>query len=1211
VLACAFVGLQPYAEEHREYFFGRDRERRIIAANLFAASLSVLYGASGVGKSSILQAGVAADLRRAPRTAVIYFNEWHDDSFLQRLKRQCLDAAGLASRQTETVDPALPLDELLAALQERFRGNILILLDQFEEYFLYHPEEETKHTFDAELARTVNRDDLQVSVLIALRDDWLARLDRFRARIPNLLGNTIRLAHLDTASAEEAIRRPLAVWNDRHPGAGAGIEDPLVEAIIRDVRTGRVSLSESAGLGEARGRGERDEIETAFLQLVLTKLWDAERQAGASVLRLATYERLGGASRIVQAHLNDLLDRLTEDERESCARMFPYLVTPTGSKIAHETGDLVAFAERPREETLSLLGTLSGQRVLRRIVQPERYEIFHDVLAPAILDWRARYVQTKEQAQRRAEERLHAEARSARKLRVLVWIASAFALLALGAAWYAQYLRMSGTVVAEEARKARATAAYLEIQQARNQAAFAALQQRLAEQGRRKAEEQSRIVSSLKDEAEKQAVLAKTNEHVAVVRLVLAAALRSKDSEDPREKRMGILLALGALRASSEATRLEAEDALRQTVPVQAQLPLPLHSKPVQQIVFSPDGRTLATTDGAQIKLWDIPERREILSVESPRTELLFSPDGRYFAAGGPDGVSVRELSGEPRLLLDEKMTPKGGPYRSPLLSGAAIAFRTRGDEIALAHSVPNAETWTLKVWKTATRRLIVDRTDLPGDVLRFAFSDDGNRLATFFLHEDKISVWDVARAQEIWKVEASAVPAVPDEIALNADGTLVAAAAMSGVFIWSVSPSEPASAPLVRVLPPRPATSLSFSPDGKLLTRSEGKDLSEKEDLLWEIPSGKLVRTVGTAGMQASPYGKYRAWITADGVRIVGPETEFTVSGPLKMSSAVFQGDGKLLVTGDADATIRVWDASALRSLREFPTGWPPQLLAISRDGRLVAAATGNGEPRELEIFEWPRPVCNAGPEETKTRILSLAFSPDGARLASGMHQPPGIIFWDTHSRMGKCSPVSQWKQEGNGSGVFGLDFSRDGQRVAVFGQPVAIREEPTGTVRRPIGDPGNVHSGIAWSPDESQVATEDRLWDLTTREPKMTQLEPADSGPIGARRVAFSPDKQFLATPGPGGTVSLWNRSGKRVAKLYGHQAESIFALAFTATGREILVVTDQWKLYRHPVHVEDLVAEARKRVPEPLDPESCARALALPACPDFLLDKAAAHP
>jgi hypothetical protein len=60
-----YVGLQPYSEADIEYFFGRERDQRIIAANLGAARLTILYGASGVGKSSVLLAGVVPNLRCA------------------------------------------------------------------------------------------------------------------------------------------------------------------------------------------------------------------------------------------------------------------------------------------------------------------------------------------------------------------------------------------------------------------------------------------------------------------------------------------------------------------------------------------------------------------------------------------------------------------------------------------------------------------------------------------------------------------------------------------------------------------------------------------------------------------------------------------------------------------------------------------------------------------------------------------------------------------------------------------------------------------------------------------------------------------------------------------------------------------------------------------------------------------------------------------
>src|SRR5215208_1519208 len=87
-----YVGLQPYSEADQDYFFGRERDSRIISSNLYAAPLTVLYGASGVGKSSVLRAGVFPRLRASPRTVVVIFDGWADKNLLNTLKTKCLES---------------------------------------------------------------------------------------------------------------------------------------------------------------------------------------------------------------------------------------------------------------------------------------------------------------------------------------------------------------------------------------------------------------------------------------------------------------------------------------------------------------------------------------------------------------------------------------------------------------------------------------------------------------------------------------------------------------------------------------------------------------------------------------------------------------------------------------------------------------------------------------------------------------------------------------------------------------------------------------------------------------------------------------------------------------------------------------------------------------------------------------------------------------
>ena len=120
---------------------------------------------------------------------------------------------------------------------------------------------------------------------------------------------------------------------------------------------------------------------------------------GSTELRLATLERLGGAEQIVLARGREVLDSLPADEQETLATIFDRLVTPSGSKVACAAADLAKWAKLPEAALTPTLEKLcrGEARILRPIDPPpgatggKRYEIFHDVLASAILDWQARY----------------------------------------------------------------------------------------------------------------------------------------------------------------------------------------------------------------------------------------------------------------------------------------------------------------------------------------------------------------------------------------------------------------------------------------------------------------------------------------------------------------------------------------------------------------------------------------------------------------------------------------------------------------------------------------------------------------------------------------------------------------------------------------------------------------------------------------------------
>jgi len=443
VRTAPYQGLRPFAERDAAYFFGRGTERTILVANLMAARLTLVYGESGVGKSSILRAGVVHHLREhegdaglageSPRLLVVYVKRWAGDPvarLLESVGDEIARALGVSPAEIGT--PSSGLAEALARWSTRWNLDLLVILDQFEEYFLYHADEDEDHPepFATEFTRAVNRADLPVSFLVAIREDALAKLDRFKGRIPKLFENYVRIRHLRASQAEAAIVEPLARFSELSPGAEPWTAEPeLVRQVLKGVQVGKVVLS-AVGRGVAAEPADGQEtdppIETPYLQMVLTRLWAEEVRRGSRRLRLQTLDELHGPEEIVRTHLFESMDALPPDQQEVAAGVFHHLVTPGGAKIGHTAKDLADYTELPEERVRSLLRALSapGAPILRTVgARPgqdgePRYEIFHDVLAPAILGWRADW-----EARRAAETAAHhkLEERTRRWQRRRVW----------------------------------------------------------------------------------------------------------------------------------------------------------------------------------------------------------------------------------------------------------------------------------------------------------------------------------------------------------------------------------------------------------------------------------------------------------------------------------------------------------------------------------------------------------------------------------------------------------------------------------------------------------------------------------------------------------------------------------------------------------------------------------------------------------------------
>ena len=141
-VVCPYRGLTPYSEEDAQFFFGRQEDTQLIVANLFSARVTVLFGPSGVGKSSILRAGAIRDLRQRQRKAaargekadllIVYFRTWQRKA-LEELRRTILSEATELAGKTIEAPEGGTLADLLAHVTQALDVDMMLLVEELEE----------------------------------------------------------------------------------------------------------------------------------------------------------------------------------------------------------------------------------------------------------------------------------------------------------------------------------------------------------------------------------------------------------------------------------------------------------------------------------------------------------------------------------------------------------------------------------------------------------------------------------------------------------------------------------------------------------------------------------------------------------------------------------------------------------------------------------------------------------------------------------------------------------------------------------------------------------------------------------------------------------------------------------------------------------------------------------------------------------------------
>ena len=230
------------------------------------------------------------------------------------MKAESRAAIELVDGKKLDIDDSLPLTDGLNKRSSSFAASSTCCWTSSRSTSSTTPTRVPPHS-TRELAAAINRRDVGARFLIALREDGLAKLDRFRKRIPNLLGNTLRLQRL-------SVRRPTTPSRARCASTTSGwrpasrkstIEPALVDDVLAQVRADQVSTGAAVGQGLVHSATASDEIETAYLQLVMERLWRERVTVNShQEMRRETLDRLGGAKAIAHKHFDEHLDSLAK-----------------------------------------------------------------------------------------------------------------------------------------------------------------------------------------------------------------------------------------------------------------------------------------------------------------------------------------------------------------------------------------------------------------------------------------------------------------------------------------------------------------------------------------------------------------------------------------------------------------------------------------------------------------------------------------------------------------------------------------------------------------------------------------------------------------------------------------------------------------------------------------------------------------------------------
>ena len=581
----------------------------------------------------------------------------------------------------------------------------------------------------------------------------------------------------------------------------------------------------------------------------------------------------------------------------------------------------------------------------------------------------------------------------------------------------------------------------------------------------------------------------------------------------------------------------------------------------IDQVVYSPDGDTLAAASSLGIYLCDTSTLAfpRLIETQAIVQSVAFSPDGSTLAAGMDDGTIHRWTA-----ATDEEL---------PALTGhtnyiTRIAYSPDGVYLASASRDGRVILWDTAVGGTKSRTWNVPQ----GWASNLAFSPDGKILAARtvdhhaqYSNESTIILWNAGNGEEI--ISLSGIGYSNSDIVFSPDGKLIVFGTPRGVRTFEIGTKYPKYLPIkgsanasvfafspdgkflaggpvkdrtiriwdtatwreVQTIPAKYARSLVFSPDGKTLASGHLRAIT-----LWDVNSGKEIRTLEFSPEARDPEflpdGRTVAYISGTEAILlrdaVSGRMVKTLTGNVKVSLLDVSPDGQTIATGSGDGTVALWDIASgttryvLKAHTNIVTS-----VAFSPDGGRLASASWDGYVRIWDASTGEEILAIPPAEDDRDLTIypapaSAIFSPNGNLIAAGL--------MDNRVRMWSASTGTIFRTMIQGDPYYGegayVAFSPDGTTLASgsskesikLWDPIAAKELKTLAVSEltsmVFSSDGKI---LAYGSGKKLSLLEVARWNIS-------RVLESHNGSVSG--IAFSPDGRMMASASSDGTIRIW---------------------------------------------------------------------------------------